>query len=167
MFVAKLCFCLFTIDSRETQPNISKCSLLQTHHVGGLVESRWLVTHRTGAVSVAISQLTGPCLNIKTVFLGMRISIIKIRWWWDCLIFIMGILIPRKTIFILRQPPDSYSFRNYRLCHDDRMPWKFILYYWPITGNGLVPNRWQAITWSNSDSVLSHTCVSLGLNQLM
>ena len=33
----------------------------------------------------------GHHLNIKTVFPGMGISIIKIWWWWDRIILIMGI----------------------------------------------------------------------------
>ena len=35
-----------------------------------------------------------------------------------------------------------------------------------ISDNGLVPNRWQAILWTNSDHVLWHLKASLGLNSL-
>ena len=38
----------------------------------------------------------GPCFNIKTIFLGIRISIIKMRWSWGQLIFIKGIPIRGK-----------------------------------------------------------------------
>ena len=36
----------------------------------------------------------GAHLNIKTVFSGMRISIIKIRYSWECVIFIVGFTSP-------------------------------------------------------------------------
>ena len=42
-------------------------------------------------------------LNVKTVFPGQGISIIKIRWSWDRLIFIMGIPWHRNTVFTLRR----------------------------------------------------------------
>ena len=47
----------------------------------------------------------GGRLNIKLVFSGMVISMLKIRRSLDRLIFNMGILIPGKTIFILRRGP--------------------------------------------------------------
>ena len=34
-----------------------------------------------------LCSVTGPCLNIKMVFLGMGTSIIKLRWLWDHLMF--------------------------------------------------------------------------------
>ena len=36
-------------------------------------------------------EQSGLCLNIKTVFPGMGISSIKVRWLWDCFIFMIGI----------------------------------------------------------------------------
>ena len=39
---------------------------------------------------------TGPCFNMKTIFLSMVFPRIKIRRLWDCAIFIMGILILAK-----------------------------------------------------------------------
>ena len=53
----------------------------------------------------------GPCLNIKTVFPGMGISMLKIRQSWDCLIFNMIIPILGWTVFILRQTPDQYCLQ--------------------------------------------------------
>ena len=44
-------------------------------------------------LSVNALASTGSNCNIKTIFPGRRIAIVKIRWSWDCLIFIMGILI--------------------------------------------------------------------------
>ena len=45
-----------------------------------------------------------PRLNIKTVFPGMGISIIKVRWSWDHLIIIMGIPTPKDDIYIEMGP---------------------------------------------------------------
>ena len=47
----------------------------------------------------------GPRRHIKTVFSGMEISIMKIRRSRDCRIFIVGIAILVRRIFILRPPP--------------------------------------------------------------
>ena len=52
------------------------------------LESGWNRIH-----TVSIGPRAGPHLNVKTVFQGMMISIIKIRRSWDGLIFIMGISI--------------------------------------------------------------------------
>ena len=42
----------------------------------------------------------GPCLNIKTVFLAMKIFIIQIKWSWDLLIFIMVIpILVRRYLY--------------------------------------------------------------------
>ena len=46
----------------------------------------------------------GHCFNIKTGFPGMGMSCIKIRWWWDCLIFIMGILTLARWHFYITGP---------------------------------------------------------------
>ena len=46
-------------------------------------------------------ERTGPRLNIKTIFTGMGMSIMKIRLSWDPLIFIMGIpLLIRRHHYI-------------------------------------------------------------------
>ena len=47
----------------------------------------------------------GHCFNAKTAFPGMGISVKYIRWWWDHLIFAMGILWVKDGIFILKRPP--------------------------------------------------------------
>ena len=47
-------------------------------------------------ISIQMIKKEGPglCFNIKTIFPGMGVPIIKVRQsWWDCLIFLMGILI--------------------------------------------------------------------------
>ena len=49
-------------------------------------------------------QLTGPRLNIKTVFLGMEMSVLKIRRSRDRLIFNMGTPILLRRHFILTRP---------------------------------------------------------------
>ena len=48
---------------------------------------------------------TGSCLNIKTVFPDMGISVIKIRWSQDHLIFIMGISILVRQHLYIETPP--------------------------------------------------------------
>ena len=58
-----------------------------------------LTTQRENPVSGRVCQRnkgvqymeTWPCFNIKMVFQGIGIFILKIRWSWDSLIFIMGI----------------------------------------------------------------------------
>ena len=71
-----------------------------------------------GTYNVAISQQkirirlpTGPRLNIKTVCPDMGISNIKIRRFWDLLIFVMGIPIQDTMIqdntFIFRRSQET------------------------------------------------------------
>ena len=43
---------------------------------------------------------TRPHFNVKTVFLGIGISIIKIKWSWECLIFVMEILIHVHDVLV-------------------------------------------------------------------
>ena len=47
--------------------------------------------HHCAHYGITVMSPSGPCLNIMTVFPGMGIYIIKKKWSWDCLIFIMGI----------------------------------------------------------------------------
>ena len=52
-------------------------------------------------------QRTGPCLNIKTVFPGIGIPMIKIRRLWDChdcLIFIMSPMLVRRLYYVKTAP---------------------------------------------------------------
>ena len=49
-------------------------------------------------------RLTGTSLNLKRVFSGIGICMIKIKRSWDRLIFTMRIPVPEKTILILRWP---------------------------------------------------------------
>ena len=67
----------------------------------------------------------GPRLNIKTVFPGMGIPMLKIRWSWDHLIFNMGIpILARWHLYIETAPWSlihvmmlSYQY-NQSLCGD-------------------------------------------------
>ena len=53
---------------------------------------------------------TGHHLNTKTVFPGMWSSVIKMRWPWDRLIFIMEIPIPvRRHPYIMRAPSSTLT----------------------------------------------------------
>ena len=55
----------------------------------------------------------GPHLNIKTIFPGMETIIIKIRWSWECLIFIMGIpILIRLHLYIETGPDGKNEFEN-------------------------------------------------------
>ena len=54
-------------------------------------------------------QLTGPRLNIKTVFLGMEMSVLKIRRSRDRLIFNMGILILLRRHLYIDAAPWRYG----------------------------------------------------------
>ena len=56
-------------------------------------------------------QSPGPCLNIKTVFPGMGISIIKMRRSWDRVIFITGIPIPVRPCIHINTVPYSLHLR--------------------------------------------------------
>ena len=61
--------------------------------------------------SLQLIWRSGTCLNIKTVFTGIGISIIKIRWSWDRLIFIMGTpILVRWCLYIETCP--RYLQRN-------------------------------------------------------
>ena len=54
--------------------------------------ARCFCSHHIDLFPSTSSQfISGPCFNIKTIFPGVRIPIIKIRRSCDCLIFIMGI----------------------------------------------------------------------------
>ena len=45
----------------------------------------------SGPRLIWLHTTTGPCFNIKIIWAGIGIHIIKIKWSWDCLIFIMEI----------------------------------------------------------------------------
>ena len=91
----------------------------------------------------------GPCLNIKTVFSCVEISIMPIRLLWDCLIFIMGITILVRQCLYIEKPPggrlnkkdcltgygdshvkDKTSYRPSYLKHGNPHTWKDGLSYW-------------------------------------
>ena len=75
--------------------------------------SSYFINHSTKWKWVGVWWLkgnTGPHLNIKMVYPGMGIPIIKIRWSWDHLIFIMGIPIPGKMVFYIETPSSASVF---------------------------------------------------------
>ena len=83
-------------------------------------------------ISRITSELPGPRLNIKTVFPGMVISIVKIRRSWDRLIFIMGIFFisVRRHLYIVT---DSRGpFTNSCIVTPIRLKISFVSY----------PERW-------------------------
>ena len=68
---------------------------------------------------------SGSHLNIKMVFAGMRISMLKIRRSQDCLIFNMGIpILVRRHLYIEMAPRFSVSYKLYihtHACTDAQM----------------------------------------------
>ena len=59
---------------------------------------------------------SGPRLNIKTVFPGMGIPMLKIRWSQDLLIFNMGILILVRRHLFIEMAPSWYFADNIWNC---------------------------------------------------
>ena len=55
-----------------------------------------------------LKQPPGLCLNIKTIFPGTGITMLKIRRPLGRLIFNMGIAIPGKTVFLIETAPRSF-----------------------------------------------------------
>ena len=116
----------------------------------------------------------GHCINIKTIFPGMRIYKIKIRCSWDCVIFSMGIIYWQDCIFILRSPPEwngwhfvddilKCIFLDRNICaliqiSVSFIPWGPIDSKSSLHGSdyGLPLIRWEAIIlikWTNVDQV--------------
>ena len=62
------------------------------------------------AQSPVIDTLATPelCLNVKMVFPGMKISVIKIRGLWECFIFIMGINIRVRQQLHIQMTPGVF-----------------------------------------------------------
>ena len=95
---------------------------------------------------------SGPHLNIKTVFPGMGISMIKIRQSWYHLIFII-LLYWLGSIFILRRLPGRVY--TYALTH-----WGWVMHICVRklssigSDNGLSPGQRQAIIWTNAAILL-------------
>ena len=67
----------------------------------------WKHNNTFGRQTYYFWSLTGPRLNIKTVFPGMGIPMLKIRRPVGRLIFNMGIVIPGKTVFLIETAPRS------------------------------------------------------------
>ena len=67
-----------------------------------------------GNRSCLLLQSPGPCLNVKTIFPGMGIPMLKIRWLWDHLIFNMGIpILVRWHLFIETAPRSSANIAGW------------------------------------------------------
>ena len=56
----------------------------------GIFMMLWVET-KTFCAHLCTGTIRGPCFNIKTIFFRYGISIRKIGWLWDHLIFVMGI----------------------------------------------------------------------------
>ena len=70
----------------------------------------------------------GPCSNIKAVFTGMGISIIKIRQSWDCLIFIMGnLILIRLSLYWNGSQNTAFMLTKIKHCISLQTPWNFFL----------------------------------------
>ena len=80
----------------------------------GVTRPQWVKTH-------TFHNLPGPCLNIKIVFPGMVISIIKVRWSWDSCIFKMGVPIPVRKHLLYWDSPQVPSLQNQAV--KDYLPW--------------------------------------------
>ena len=69
--------------------------------------------HHMKILNPAFLKGPGPCFNIKTIFWGMWISIVKIKLSWDCFIFIMGIHLLSRWLLGNEMAPASWaSFTN-------------------------------------------------------
>ena len=105
------------------------------------------------------------CFNTKIVLRGTEIPMIKIRWSWDCLIFIIGILmLVRWHLYIERTPvlPGCSLLLQEKLTHWGRVT-HICVSKLTIIGSdkGLSPDRRQAIIWTNAGILLIRT---LGTN---
>ena len=109
-----------------------------------------------------VKGATGGCLNSKTMSYKNIEPHHKIRWYHDCLIFIMGIPIPGKEIFQPKSGPNCFKPRDdwliAEICH---LPMIFIATHfcmiWGLvchmqvsragTGNNCIPQiLWDVIT---------------------
>ena len=87
-----------------------------THHLSH-IHPVWQCTLIQLFIAVGIDDIiltflvlnSGPHLNVKTVFPGMGISIMKIRLSWDSLIFIMGIPYIRVRQYLYIEMAPGYT----------------------------------------------------------
>ena len=86
---------IITVPADVLAPRVQNIAVnrLQRHATIPCLVMPWLLT-----------WLPRPHLNIKIVFQAMGISIIKIRWLWDHLIFIMGMPILERHLYIETAP---------------------------------------------------------------
>ena len=87
------------------------------HNIQGLQsysQRHFSVFSRLLCVLLPILSLSVGLFRMKIIPLGIKIHIIMIRWFWDCLIVIMRIPLPvRPHILILKQPrEDCCCFDN-------------------------------------------------------
>ena len=116
----------------------------------------------------------------KCYLTGIWISIIKMRWSNDHLIFIMEIAIPGKMVFILKWGLDVCTLQH-RACKIDTnlddIPWLYVTYQnlIPVQAYITYGNLWSALTsclrpWeqghmtSRSKGLVTQPCVSLVLS---
>ena len=71
-------------STKLAQPTISPNHWLTTAYATQPIWPCQTTLHTTQVI-----ESSGPCLNIKTAFQCISISIMKIGWSWDCLIFIL------------------------------------------------------------------------------
>ena len=79
-----------------------------------------LVQITSNSLYCTLVMSLGAHLNIKTIFPGMEIHMIKIRRWWDRLIFIMGIPILVRWHLCIDMAPRQLS--SYLQSLEDRIP---------------------------------------------
>ena len=82
---------------------------------------------------------------------SLGILIIKIRWSHDCLFFMLGISIPAKIVFRLKQSPGheswkvmlSTAWQLQHLCVLRKMQRSLLSYYWYICRQGLLASNFM------------------------
>ena len=100
----------------QNDPNIFTYQYLSTMHY------RWSTDGQRNWIVLVLES--GPQLNIKTVFSGMRILIIKIRQSPDRLIFIMGIpILVRRHLYTEMGPECFGIIRINTVAADALAPW--------------------------------------------
>ena len=86
-------------------------------------------------VFIFCRQRAGSCLNIKAVFPGMRMCIIKIRRSWDCLIFIIVIsILPWRHLYIETPPEAAASWSH--IGKSMQKTWTLTMIHWGLNNIG-------------------------------
>ena len=130
-------------------PNFARCHLALVYNVYNAVvspcESSSIIDGQTkpghNEQTLWHSKQPGPRFNIATIFPGVWIPVIKIRWSWDCLIFMIGTpTLVRRHVYIETAPwfqiQTTAGFicntSEWKPCHDDIIIWKHFPHYWPF-----------------------------------